>query len=494
MSANRRSMIRTACVLGAAAAVGASTATTAAADTARVDAAVAATAPAAQADIRDRLTAIDGMKVEEVEEGVPEGFRFFRLTFAQPVDHDDPSKGTFDQRLTLLHRDVSRPTVFYTSGYNVSLTPSRAEPTRLVDGNQVSMEYRYFTPSRPSDQAADWKKQLTIRQGAADQHRVYEALRGVYDRKWLATGGSKGGMTATYYRHFYPSDMSGTVAYVAPNDVVNDKDAYNAFLSRVGSRTCRADLVAVQRRALGPDRAWFVDKLTKSAAENQQTFTLTGGVDRAFEGAVVDTNFAFWQYQPASACGRVPDAESATREEIWAWFTAVNPLDTYSDQGLARYVPYYYQASVQLGWPQPYEGPLRGLLKYPGFNQAPSFVPDPLKPLTYDRAAMPAIDRWVRTSATQMLFLDGQLDPWSAEPFSCGRPGQAKQRDCHRFVVAGGNHGSTIQQLPGRQRTAARTLVRTWAGLAPTDRAVTRNGDQTRGSLDKPMVEQQRAM
>ncbi|MEU5248697.1 aminopeptidase, partial [Streptomyces asoensis] len=28
--------------------------------------------------------------------------------------------------------------------------PGRREPTQIVDGNQVSMEYRFFTPSRPS--------------------------------------------------------------------------------------------------------------------------------------------------------------------------------------------------------------------------------------------------------------------------------------------------------------------------------------------------------
>ena len=66
------------------------------------------------------------------------------------IDHRHPAKGTFQQRLTLLHKSVDRPTVFFTSGYNVSTTPSRSEPTKIIDGNQVSLEYRYFTPSRPT--------------------------------------------------------------------------------------------------------------------------------------------------------------------------------------------------------------------------------------------------------------------------------------------------------------------------------------------------------
>ncbi|NEE46489.1 aminopeptidase, partial [Streptomyces sp. SID8455] len=109
------------------------------------------------------------------------------LKYTQPVDHRRPSRGTFQQRITVLHKDTARPTVFATSGYNVSTNPSRSEPTQIIDGNQVSLEYRFFTPSRPAP--ADWTK-LDIWQAASDQHRVFTALKKVYPKKWLATGGS----------------------------------------------------------------------------------------------------------------------------------------------------------------------------------------------------------------------------------------------------------------------------------------------------------------
>ncbi len=51
-----------------------------------------------------------------VEEKPYTGYRFFVLNYTQPVDHRKPSKGTFQQRITVLHKDVSRPTVFFTSG------------------------------------------------------------------------------------------------------------------------------------------------------------------------------------------------------------------------------------------------------------------------------------------------------------------------------------------------------------------------------------------
>ncbi len=112
-----------------------------------------------------------------IEEKPYTGYRFFVLNYTEPIDHRHPSKGTFQQRITVLHKDVSRPTVFYTGGYNVSTNPGRREPTQIVDGNQVSMEYRFFTPSRPDP--ADWSK-LDIWQAASDQHRIFEALKPIY--------------------------------------------------------------------------------------------------------------------------------------------------------------------------------------------------------------------------------------------------------------------------------------------------------------------------
>ncbi|HST81771.1 MAG TPA: hypothetical protein VLL08_08570, partial [Kineosporiaceae bacterium] len=210
--------------------------------------ALPSTARAAEPDIKDQLLAIPGISLIEEKPVSTPGYRFFLLNLTQPVDHRQPNGATFQQRISVLHKDVSRPTVLFTSGYGLSTTPNRSEPTRIVDGNQVSMEYRFFTPSRP--EPADWSD-LTIWQAATDEHRIYQALKPIYNKNWLATGGSKGGMTATYYERFYPHDMNGTVPYVAPNDVINVEDsAYDRFFATVGPKDCRDRAKALQREAL----------------------------------------------------------------------------------------------------------------------------------------------------------------------------------------------------------------------------------------------------
>lgn len=133
-------------LIGTVGATGASAGAATAAEPAAKRSSGAVGGEAGNEDIKDRILAIPGMSL--IEEKPYAGYRYFVLNYTQPVDHRRPSKGTFQQRVTLLHKDVSRPTVFFTSGYNVSTNPSRSEPTQIVDGNQVSLEYRFFTPSR----------------------------------------------------------------------------------------------------------------------------------------------------------------------------------------------------------------------------------------------------------------------------------------------------------------------------------------------------------
>ncbi|MFF3516050.1 S28 family serine protease [Streptomyces sp. NPDC002573] len=449
----------------------------------------ATAAAAADTDIKDRLLAIPGMSL--IEEKPYAGYRFFVLNYTQPIDHRHPSEGTFQQRITILHKDVSRPTVFYTSGYSVSTTPGRREPTQIVDGNQVSLEYRFFTPSRPAP--ADWSK-LDIWQAASDQHRIYEALKPVYTHRWIATGGSKGGMTATYYERFYPHDMDGVVAYVAPNDVVNDEDsAYDRFFATVGTKECRDRLEAVQREAL-VRREPLERKYEQFAAAGGYTFTTIGGLDRAYEAVVLDYVWGFWQYSLLSDCGTVPaEAAHATDQQIWDSVDTISGFSAYTDQGLETYTPYYYQAGTQLGAPTihfPYiEKPL---IRY-GYQPPRNFVPRSI-PMRFQPWAMRDVDTWVRHHARHMLFVYGQNDPWGAERFRLG----AGARDSYVFTAPGLNHGANVAGLVADQKTLATARILDWAGVAPaavrTDPSAARPLARYDARLDRRDVEREPAL
>ncbi|MFF8509893.1 aminopeptidase [Streptomyces sp. NPDC015492] len=412
-------------------------------------------------DIKDRILAIPGMSL--IEEKPYAGYRYFVLNYKQPIDHRRPWAGTFDQRISVLHKDTSRPTVFRTSGYSLSTTPSRAEPTRIVDGNQVSMEYRFFTPSRP--QPADWSK-LDIWQAASDQHRIFTALKKIYGQKWLSTGASKGGMTATYFERFYPNDMDGVVAYVAPNDVVNKEDsAYDRFFATVGTKECRDRLNGMQREALlrrGPLEAKY-----KAWAESEgATFHTIGTLDKAFEAVVLDFVWGFWQYYGEDVCDQIPDARTASDDTVYETIDAYSGWSAYTDQGLEPYTPYYYQAATELGSPDIKQPHLKGLSRY-GYQPARNFVPREI-PMKFKPHAMRDVDDWVRKNANRMLFVYGGNDPWGSEKFHLGK----SARDSYVYVAPGANHGANVDGLVEAERNNATARILAWAGVpAPTVQA-----------------------
>ncbi|MET7637776.1 S28 family serine protease [Streptomyces sp. NPDC005438] len=411
-------------------------------------------------DIKDRLLSIKGMSL--VEEKPVDGYRFFILNYKQPVDHRHPKAGSFKQRLSILHKDVNRPNVFFTSGYGLNEEPRRSEPTQMIDGNQVSMEYRFFTPSRP--EPADWSK-LDIWQAASDQHRLFKALNKVYNKRWISTGGSKGGMTATYYRRHYPRDMDGTVAYVAPNDVDNDEDSrYDEFFENVGTKECRDALTTVTREALSR-RDTLVPMYKKWAKEEGYTFKLIGNADKAWEIVVLDLAWGFWQYHLEEECADVP-AKDVSDKDLYEYVDTISGLDAGTDQGMEYYTPYYYQAGTELGAPTLVHDDVKDLLKYPGLGSPRLFVPRDI-PMKFKPKAMRDIDRWVKHRSRQMMFVNGENDPWGAEPFEVGKG----SKDSHVFVAPGQNHGAGIATLDSDDRVAATRALMKWADVDVSSRA-----------------------
>jgi hypothetical protein len=407
------------------------------------------------------------------------GFRFFLLTFRQPVDHTNPAGPTFEQRLQLLHRGVDRPMVLHTTGYNMPEFAFRSEPTALVDGNQISVEQRFFEPSRPNP--ANWKK-LDIWQAATDHHRIVAALKTIYTKKWLSTGASKGGMTSVYHRRFYPRDIDGVIAYVAPNDAVNSDDrAYDEFFDSVGSTpACEDSLEAIQREALSR-RTDMVNRYEALAAANGWTFNqVFGTADKAFEMATLDLAWTFWQYSLESACPTVPPV-TASSDEIFSFYDNVIGMSFYADQGILPYAPYFYQAATQLGWPQPSFKYLKNVVHYPNLYVANTSLPADLKS-KYDAWPMSDVDNWVSRNSSQMLFVYGSNDPWGAEQF------HPSNKDSYIYTAPGANHGANIAALNPADRAAARATVLRWAGVSAvtTTRSATldsRNPDLERRPL-----------
>ncbi len=406
-----------------------------------------------QGDIEIALGCLTGTAFREVlpadDPKIPVGYRRFELSFEQPIDHFNPTKGTFRQRLALLHKSSAEPIVLQTSGYSI-FGVALTELAKVFDANQIQVEHRFFDQSVPDVQ--DWAK-LDIVQTAMDFHRISLELKRIYRGRWVNTGASKGGMTSVFHHWLYPGDMAGTVADVAPLSFSTDDQRYPRFVEEAGGeryRDCRAKLKALQ---IG-----MLKRRKELMAWVPGSFVYLGGKSVSFEHAVIELPFAFWQYaDPENAdhgCANVPDPE-AKPEAIMVFLEVVNSMSSYSDTGIFPMMPYYFQAGAQLGSPGVALSHLTRLHPY----NIDQYMPRTAKYL-YSNQAMKNVDRWARTRADHILFVYGEFDPWTAGAF----PKVSTAADFHWFQVPGGNHSSKIFKLPRIDKAKALAVVSAWMG------------------------------
>ncbi len=379
----------------------------------------------------------------------------YDLHYVQPINHFNPGGGTFTQRIILIHRDETQPMVLQTSGYFI-FGIEQTEITALFETNQLQVEHRYFGSSKPTP--VEWSH-LNILQSAADFHRITVALKKIYKARWVNTGASKGGMTSVYHRRFYPADLDGTLADVAPMSFAKADPRYMTFVENVGGekyRACRAALKAIQI------------SLLKNAAAITPTiggsYSQLGSREMAFEHAVSEMPFTFWQYQDPNdqdiGCQKIP--VGGTPAQQFAYLKKVNSLTSYADKGFEQFMPYFYQVATQLGGPDTDRSYLAGLLKFP--FSVDQYTPKGV-PFAYSNTAMIDVNAWVQTKSDRMMYIYGELDPWSAGA-------QALRQDAvqrYRFIVPGGNHGSTFLALPNAEKTAAIAILSRWLNKNPVN-------------------------
>jgi len=400
-----------------------------------------------------KLQALPGFQVTQIQ--TLQGFaQSFQIDIAQPIDHANSAAGTFTQRFYLSHRSDNAPMVFYTSGYGISrnLEP---ELSALLQSNQILLVHRFF----PDADQSDWKY-LTIRQAADDQHRIREALRKLYPGKWVSTGGSKGGMTALFYRRYYPGDVEATVAYVAPVMPYPDDPRFAPFLSQVGSADCRQKLQDFQRLVLSR-RASLLDLFRQYAQSKDYAFSIISD-EAAFEYSVLEYPFAFWQYGAESDCAGIPGADAGDQTVLDHLVDVSSPY-YYSDQGFLYFQPLFYQAYTEIGYcPYVYDH-LKGFLQAVPRPDYRAFAPRGVG-LVFRPEVMQDVIPWLQTQGQRIIYIYGGIDPWTAAAVL-----PAGGLDVVKVVQPGANHSVKIGDLDQKE-LVIQTLER-WLNIQ-IDRSV----------------------
>jgi len=404
------------------------------------------------------LGTVAGLTYTEIGTAAP-GYRAFLLQYEQPLDHDNPSAGTFKQQIVLHHKANTAPMVLYTSGYALFAQDDLSELGTGLQANQLNTEQRWFGSSKPANVTPESWQLVTIEQAAKDHHRIVQAFEPFYSGKWLNTGHSKGGMTSIFHRRFFPTDLDATVAYVAPISFADPDPRYIPHLDQIGESTCRNAIRAIQTKALEPTMFDQLLALAQSSHDPSSTFERSGGLASSLEKDITALEWAFWQYSKATDCAAflTPPTDAAGLFNVFAQWTGVGAPDTaYEDE---QFLAYQWQAATQLGMQSYATAHLSGLLKYDTIKV--NMAPQGTTPV-HARAAMDDVQNWVTTEGTQILFIYGGSDPWTGGAYEIGT-----HPEVVKLVVPASPHASYIKDLPVADREIALRKIEQWIGTRP---------------------------
>ncbi len=375
---------------------------------------------------------------------------YYKLSIKQNIDHKDPTKGYFFQKAILAHKGFNRPTVMGTQGYGLAFRVLH-EPTILLDANQIDIEHRFFGSSVPD--SLDYQY-LTLEQATADLHHINIIFKRIYDQSWVSTGISKGGVTTICYRYFYPNDVDASIPYVAPiNHSLEDKRIYT-FLDSIGSDRCRENIINFQRSVLQL-RDKLLPTIKSSARELGWTFTYHT-IEEAFEYAVLEYPFSFWQW--GHSCEDIPPT-TADKDLIFEHFYDVSDLSLFSDQQIEIFGPHYYQSATEIGYYGYQTDHIADLMTalppipYP----LATFVPDNME-VQFDSTLMRKVSDWLKTEGNQFIYIYGALDTWSATAVP-----PSDEVDALWFFMEGKHHGNArLKQMKAPELQSILEALKRW--------------------------------
>ena len=415
-----------------------------------------------------QLRAIDGLEVSVVTTENA-GYARFDLGFSQPLFHDDADGVTFTQRAVLHHISSDVPMVFASTGYSLfdlfdeTYQDLLTEPTVLLGANQLLVEHRFFGTSRPDDSNMDWNA-LTVEAAATDHHHIIEAIRAVYLSRWIGTGVSKGGMTQLFQEYYYPNDLDGAVAYVAPILTDYPDLRFSHHFDQFDGVSCFDAVKSFQVDAI--ERT---DELVAALSAEEGAIDDESELKSRVLGAAMVYEWEFWQYFGHIFCDLVPPVGSNTSDvltALWVWSGEVEPFDA---EIFYQLEPVFYQDQRELGYPHDRIHHLEDALAEQGavyavFDPAVAWGEDlPWKDQipVYSNTLMVAVLDELAHSASDIIAIYGEYDPWTGGPIVLD-----SLLNSHVFIAPQASHEASFASLDDDNRALALERLYAMAGVA----------------------------
>lgn len=377
----------------------------------------------------------------------------YELKIKQPLDHSDSSKGFFYQKAFLSHKGFERPTVMITEGYSRSKNRIY-ELSKFINANQIDIEHRFFGESMPDTLNYSY---LNLEQVTADLHHIKELFSNLYLKKWISTGISKGGATTIFYRYFYPNDVDVSVPYVAPiNNAYEDQRIYS-FFDTIGNEECRKKINSFQVNLLeNREKIMPLLKIYSHEASTHYTY-LT--IDEAFEYAVLEYPFSFWQY--GHSCDLIP-SDTVPIKNMVEYLDAVSSISFFSDESIAVFGSHYYQSATEMGYYGYETKEFKDLLVALPTHTNPhaTFLPNKMN-FKFNGEVLKNVNDWLKIEDNKFIYIYGGIDTWSATAVP-----PAEKENSEWFFMAGKHHGNArIKEMTDLEKEKLISTLEKWLSI-----------------------------
>jgi hypothetical protein len=394
------------------------------------------------------LKSVPGIEVVPVktDNNFTEAYEIF---ITQPIDHNNPDGPKFKEQLFLSHIDKEKPMIIELDGYAVDNRTT--ELSRILGCNQIMVEHRYFGESIPSP--FDWKY-LTIKQAADDHHRIIELFKEFYTGKWVSTGISKGGSCAIFQGYFYPDDVDASVSYEGPLNLSTEDQRVYEWIKSVSTPDCREKVFNFQKLCF-EKRDELYPIFLKNAEDKKLTYNIAGS-EKAYEYAILEYSFAFWQWGTGD-CSNIPDKNSSI-DEIWDHLLTNGGVSYFSDDDIKEGYPFFYQCYTEFGYYAYEIDQFKDYIEYAD-GQTPFFIPKDSNP-TYDPRLLKSINTWASNEAENFIYIYGGNDPRSSTGVCLtGKTNSIK------MVLPNGSHGSRIRGFSKKDKELIYSRLENWLGV-----------------------------
>lgn len=373
----------------------------------------------------------------------------YEIFITQPIDHNNPDGPKFKEQLFLSHIDKEKPMVIDLDGYAVNNRTT--ELSRILGCNQIMVEHRYFGESVPAP--FDWKY-LTIKQAADDHHRIIELFKQYYTGKWITTGISKGGSCAIFHGYFYPDDADASVPYVGPLNLSIDDQRVYEWIKTVSTPECRQKVFNFQKLCF-EKRDELYPMFLDNANKKNLKYEIVGN-EKAYEYAVLEYSFAYWQWGDGN-CDEIPD-ENSSLDEIWEHLLKNGGVTYFDDSSIEDNYPFFYQCYTEFGYYAYEVDQFKDYIKYAD-GKTPFFIPPDSNP-TYDPTLLKSISNWASNEAENFIFIYGGNDPWTS-PGVC----LSGKTNSLKMVLPNGSHASRIKGFSKNDKDLIYSRLESWLGV-----------------------------